>query len=470
MMSTALASQLKTMPGVIERCWPECRRGDTVNDVWWSRQRIGCTRTGGAVAGSVNAIGGLTHHQEGGRIGEGADQPVIALVRIRDPQERRELVQAIARPVAMQPRRRRQAREVEDAIPGGRGQCPGERRGGAAQAGQHGRGPEVQPVGEEVAPVAAEHLVAAVAGERNRHLLPGKSGDVERRDLRGIGERLIEHLGQLRDDRARLVRAEVQLGVVGPEVTGDRARVARLLETALVETDREGLDRTRRAPLHQRHDQRGMDPARQEGADRDVRDHAVADGLREQQIEVIERDRVEGDIASRRLLSDRPRAPMAFDPAEQLVVLRRPAMPEVEEEEVNHSEESIARANAAGADDVLLVDRKDAFADEQCARAIVTNAPYEGKYPLVSALSRPVIAQAVAEIALERDAEAVVHGCTGKGNDQLRFELAFKAHYPGVTVIAPLRDRIWTRDEEIEYALDKGIPVDADRRLAVLDR
>jgi argininosuccinate synthase len=77
----------------------------------------------------------------------------------------------------------------------------------------------------------------------------------------------------------------------------------------------------------------------------------------------------------------------------------------------------------------------------------------------VSALSRPVIAQAVAEIALERGADAVVHGCTGKGNDQLRFELAFKAHYPGVRVIAPLRDRIWTRDEEIEYALAKGIPV-----------
>jgi len=122
-------------------------------------------------------------------------------------------------------------------------------------------------------------------------------------------------------------------------------------------------------------------------------------------------------------------------------------------------EESIARGTAAGADEVLLLDRKDAFADEQCARAIVTNALYEGKYPLVSALSRPVIAQAVAEIAVELDAEAVVHGCTGKGNDQLRFELAFKAHYPGVRVIAPLRDRVWTRDEEIEYALAKGIPV-----------
>jgi argininosuccinate synthase len=124
-------------------------------------------------------------------------------------------------------------------------------------------------------------------------------------------------------------------------------------------------------------------------------------------------------------------------------------------------DESIARGYAAGADDVVLVDRRAAFAEEQCARAIKTNALYEGKYPLVSALSRPVIAQAVAELALELNAEAVVHGCTGKGNDQLRFELAFKAHYPGVTVIAPLRDRVWTRDEEIEYALAKGIPVQA---------
>ena len=66
-----------------------------------------------------------------------------------------------------------------------------------------------------------------------------------------------------------------------------------------------------------------------------------------------------------------------------------------------------------------------------------------------------MIAQAVAEIALDLGAEAVVHGCTGKGNDQLRFELAFKAHYPDVKVIAPLRDRIWTRDEEIEYALER---------------
>ena len=122
-------------------------------------------------------------------------------------------------------------------------------------------------------------------------------------------------------------------------------------------------------------------------------------------------------------------------------------------------EQSQERGYAAGADDVLLVDRREAFANDQVAKALKTNALYEGKYPLVSALSRPVIAQAVAELALELGAEAAVHGCTGKGNDQLRFELAFRANYPGVRVIAPLRDKVWTRDEEIEYAQSRGIPI-----------
>jgi argininosuccinate synthase len=124
-------------------------------------------------------------------------------------------------------------------------------------------------------------------------------------------------------------------------------------------------------------------------------------------------------------------------------------------------EPAIARGHAAGADDVLLLDRKDEFSEEQVAKALVANALYEGKYPLISALSRPVIAEAVAGVAVELDAEAVVHGCTGKGNDQVRFELAFKASYPGVRVIAPLRDRVWTRDEEIAYARARGIPVEA---------
>ena len=126
-------------------------------------------------------------------------------------------------------------------------------------------------------------------------------------------------------------------------------------------------------------------------------------------------------------------------------------------------ERSQERGYAAGADEVLLVDRREEFANVQCAKALKTNALYEGKYPLISALSRPVIAGAVAELAQEIGAEAAVHGCTGKGNDQLRFELAFRANYPGVKVIAPLRDRVWTRDEEIEYALARGIPISVTR-------
>jgi argininosuccinate synthase len=122
---------------------------------------------------------------------------------------------------------------------------------------------------------------------------------------------------------------------------------------------------------------------------------------------------------------------------------------------------ALERGRLAGADEVLIVDRREEFADDQVAKTLLANALYEGRYPLISALSRPVIAGAVAEIALELGAEAVVHGCTGKGNDQLRFELAFKAHYPGVKVIAPLRDRVWTRDEEIVYAQERGIPVEA---------
>src|SRR2546425_7695210 len=126
-------------------------------------------------------------------------------------------------------------------------------------------------------------------------------------------------------------------------------------------------------------------------------------------------------------------------------------------------EPAVPRGYAAGADDVVVVDRKDDFANDQVAKALLANALYEGRYPLISALSRPVIAEAVAELALELGAEAVVHGCTGKGNDQVRFELAFKARYPGVKVIAPLRDHVWTRDEEIVYALKRRIPVEATK-------
>src|SRR5207237_3547566 len=94
-------------------------------------------------------------------------------------------------------------------------------------------------------------------------------------------------------------------------------------------------------------------------------------------------------------------------------------------------EPAFARGYAAGADDVLLLDRKDDFADEQVAMALQANALYERKYPLISALSRPVIADAVAGVALDCSADAVAHGCTGMGNDQLRLELGFESRYHG---------------------------------------
>ena len=133
-------------------------------------------------------------------------------------------------------------------------------------------------------------------------------------------------------------------------------------------------------------------------------------------------------------------------------------------------EDALERGKAAGADQVLLADRKDDYANEQVAKAIMTNALYENRYPLVSALSRPVVAHAVAEVALEAGAEAVVHGCTGKGNDQLRFELAFKANYPGVRVIAPLRDRDLDARRGDRVRARPRHPGQADPCLALLDR
>jgi argininosuccinate synthase len=122
-------------------------------------------------------------------------------------------------------------------------------------------------------------------------------------------------------------------------------------------------------------------------------------------------------------------------------------------------EQAIERGNVAGAKEIVVLDLKQRFVEGIVAQAIKTNALYEGRYPLVSALSRPLIAGAVAEIAVEHEAEALVHGCTGKGNDQLRFDYAFKANYPGVKVIAPLRDKARTREDEIVYAQERGIPI-----------
>src|SRR5680860_815692 len=121
------------------------------------------------------------------------------------------------------------------------------------------------------------------------------------------------------------------------------------------------------------------------------------------------------------------------------------------------------RATAAGAIEAIVVDARAEYAAEYIAPAIKANALYEGKYPLVSALSRPVIARHLVAAAREHGADGVAHGCTGKGNDQVRFEVSVRALAPDLEVLAPVR--VWglTRDDSIEYARRFDIPITVTR-------
>ena len=117
------------------------------------------------------------------------------------------------------------------------------------------------------------------------------------------------------------------------------------------------------------------------------------------------------------------------------------------------------RALAAGAIEATVVDAKVEMAEEFCVPALMANAKYEGKYPLVSALSRPVIVKHLVAEARRHGATAVAHGCTGKGNDQVRFEVGTRALAPDLEVMAPAR--LWglTREDSIEYAAKWDIPL-----------
>ncbi|WP_088809222.1 MULTISPECIES: argininosuccinate synthase [Listeria] len=120
------------------------------------------------------------------------------------------------------------------------------------------------------------------------------------------------------------------------------------------------------------------------------------------------------------------------------------------------------KALEVGASASYTVDAKDEFAKEFALVALQAHAYYEGEYPLVSALSRPLIAKKLVEIAEKEGASAIAHGCTGKGNDQVRFEVAIHALAPHLKVVAPVRDWKWSREEEIAYAKENGIPIPID--------
>jgi argininosuccinate synthase len=122
------------------------------------------------------------------------------------------------------------------------------------------------------------------------------------------------------------------------------------------------------------------------------------------------------------------------------------------------------RALDCGAVESIVVDAKDEFASEYLMPALKANALYQKRYPLVSALSRPVIAKHLAQTAKALGADSVAHGCTGKGNDQVRFEAAVAALAPDLTSLAPVRDFALTRDKAILYAAEHNLPIEQSKK------
>ncbi|WP_433579283.1 argininosuccinate synthase [Nocardia brasiliensis] len=122
------------------------------------------------------------------------------------------------------------------------------------------------------------------------------------------------------------------------------------------------------------------------------------------------------------------------------------------------------RALDCGAVEAIVVDARDEFADEYCLPTIQANAMYMGQYPLVSAISRPLIVKHLVEAAKFHGASTVAHGCTGKGNDQVRFEVGIGALAPDLNVIAPVRDYAWTREKAIAFAEENALPINVTKK------
>lgn len=122
------------------------------------------------------------------------------------------------------------------------------------------------------------------------------------------------------------------------------------------------------------------------------------------------------------------------------------------------------RALGCGAVEAEVADARNEFADDFCAPALRADALYMGKYPLISALSRPLIVKHLVAAARKHQAGIVSHGCTGKGNDQVRFEVGIGALAPELKCIAPVRDYAMTRDKAIEFGLGSGLPMDVTKK------
>ena len=132
-------------------------------------------------------------------------------------------------------------------------------------------------------------------------------------------------------------------------------------------------------------------------------------------------------------------------------------------------EEIERKAQAIGAIKHIYIDAREEFANNFVLPSIKANGLYQGKYPLATALARPLIAAKAVEVANKEGAAAVAHGCTGKGNDQIRFDVTMRALNPNLRIIAPIRDLNLTRDLEISFAREQNIPISSEAKKYSID-
>jgi argininosuccinate synthase len=127
------------------------------------------------------------------------------------------------------------------------------------------------------------------------------------------------------------------------------------------------------------------------------------------------------------------------------------------------------KSKAIGTQRHIYIDAKEEFARDYIIPCIKANGLYQGKYPLATALARPLIATKAVQAAYEERADFIAHGCTGKGNDQIRFDITIRALSPDLKIIAPIRDMNLTRDIELQFANEQGIPIAAEAKKYSID-
>ncbi|MBO3797648.1 MAG: argininosuccinate synthase, partial [Candidatus Brockarchaeota archaeon] len=132
-------------------------------------------------------------------------------------------------------------------------------------------------------------------------------------------------------------------------------------------------------------------------------------------------------------------------------------------------EAAVERAERLGAVEVVKIDSRREFVEQYVFRAIKANGLYEGVYPMGTSLSRPLIASKIVEVANRKGASTVAHGCTGKGNDQVRFEVSIRSLNPELKILAPVREWGLSRDEEVEYLEKKGVKMDRGKSRFSID-